>query len=143
MTCRPDLVACSGGRTQVNKRELKHFEKRLIEERIKLLKELGYFEDKIFNNSQRDAAGDLSAYSVHMADQASDAQEREKAYHMASSEGRLLYHIDEALGRIKAGTYGKCDVCGKKIRKERLEIVPHARLCIECKKAEENGAVES
>ena len=129
-------------RAQVNKRQLKHFEKRLIEERIKLLKELGYFEDKIFNDSQRDAAGDLSAYSVHMADQASDAQEREKAYHMASSEGRLLYHIDEALARIKNGTYGKCDSCGKKIGKERLEIVPHARLCIECKKAEENGAAE-
>lgn len=127
----------------MNKRDLKHFEQRLIEERMKLLKELGYFEDKIFNNSQRDAAGDLSAYSVHMADQASDAQEREKAYHMASAEGRLLYHIDEALARIKEGTYGICDICDKKIQKPRLEVVPHARLCIECKKAEENGSAES
>jgi len=127
----------------VNKRDLKHFEKRLIEERMKLLKELGYFEDKIFNNSQRDAAGDLSAYSVHMADQASDAQEREKAYHMASAEGRLLYHIDEALSRIKEGTYGKCSVCNKPIQKPRLEVVPHAHMCIECKKAEENGTSSS
>jgi DnaK suppressor protein len=125
----------------LNKKDLKHFEERLIEERIKLLKELGYFEDKIFSNSQRDAAGDLSAYSVHMADQASDAEEREKAYHMASSEGRLLYHIDEALKRIREGTYGACCECGKEIGRQRLEIVPHARLCIECKKAEENGGV--
>ncbi len=124
----------------MNKRDLKHFEQRLIEERIKLLKELGYFEDKIFNSSQRDAAGDLSAYSVHMADQASDAQEREKAYHLASAEGRLLYHIDEALARIKEGTYGTCQTCSGKIRKPRLEVVPHARLCIACKKAEENGS---
>lgn len=126
----------------MNKRDLKHFEERLIEERLRLLKELGYFEDKIFSNSQRDAAGDLSAYSVHMADQASDAQEREKAYHMASSEGRLLYHIDEALQRIKEGTYGVCQTCGKKIQSTRLEVVPHARLCIECKKLEENGSAE-
>jgi len=126
----------------VNKRELKHFEERLIEERQRLMKELGYFEDKIFSNSQRDAAGDLSAYSVHMADQASDAQEREKAYHMASAEGRLLYHIDEALRRIKEGGYGVCEGCGKKIQKNRLEVVPHARLCIECKKLEENGTLE-
>ena len=126
----------------MNKRELKHFEERLIEERQRLLKELGYFEDKIFSSSQRDAAGDLSAYSVHMADQASDAQEREKAYHMASSEGRLLYHIDEALRRIKDGTFGLCLACGKKIQKTRLEVVPHARLCIECKKLEENGTPE-
>lgn len=125
----------------MNKRDATHFEKRLIEERQKLLKELGYFEDKIFSDSQRDAAGDLSAYSVHMADQASDAEEREKAYHMASAEGRLLYHIDEALRRIKEGTYGLCQACGKKIQKPRLEVVPHARLCIECKKAEENGSV--
>lgn len=126
----------------MNKRQLKHFEERLIEERVKLLKELGYFEDKIFSNSQRDAAGDLSAYSVHMADQASDAEEREKAYHMASAEGRLLYHIDEALKRIKEGEYGQCCACGKRVSIERLEIVPHARLCIECKKAEENGSLE-
>jgi RNA polymerase-binding protein DksA len=129
-------------RWKVNKRDTKHFQERLIEERVKLLKELGYFEDKIFNNSQRDAAGDLSAYSVHMADQASDAEEREKAYHMASAEGRLLYHIDEALARIKEGTYGVCCSCGNPIGKPRLEVVPHARLCIECKKAEENGALE-
>lgn len=126
----------------MNKRDLKHFEERLIEERLKLLKELGYFEDKIFNSSQRDAAGDLSAYSVHMADQASDAQEREKAYHMASAEGRLLYHIDEALARVRDGSYGCCQACSKTINKPRLEVVPHARLCIECKKAEENGSLE-
>jgi RNA polymerase-binding protein DksA len=126
----------------LNKKDIRHFQERLVEERVKLLKELGYFEDKIFNESQRKAAGDLSAYSVHMADQASDAQEREKAYHMASSEGRLLYHIDEALVRVADGTYGKCMVCGKTIGKPRLEIVPHARLCIECKKAEENGDLD-
>ncbi|MCD4690262.1 TraR/DksA family transcriptional regulator [bacterium] len=126
----------------MNKKDLKHFEERLIEERMKLLKELGYFEDKIFNESQRTAAGDLSAYSVHMADQASDAQEREKAYQMASVEGRLLYHIDEAIARIRDATYGRCQACEKLIKKPRLEVVPHARLCIECKKAEENGELE-
>ena len=123
----------------MNKKDSTHFRDRLIEERMKLLKELGYFEDKMFSDSQRKAAGDLSAYSVHMADQASDAQEREQAYQMASTEGRLLYHIDEALARITDGTYGKCMACGKKVKKPRLEVVPHARLCIECKKAEENG----
>jgi len=116
----------------LNKKDTRHFEERLIEERLKLLKELGYFEDKIFSDSQRDAAGDLSAYSVHMADQASDAEEREKAY-----------HIDEALARLKDGTYGVCCACGTKVKKARLEVVPHARLCIECKKAEENGSLET
>ncbi len=125
----------------MNKKDIKHYEELLIEERLKLLKELGYFEDKIFNSSQRDAAGDLSAYSVHMADQASDAEEREKAYHMASAEGRLLYHIDEAMARLRRGSYGVCCACGKQVNKARLEVVPHARLCINCKKAEEDGSL--
>jgi len=49
----------------------------------------------------------------------------------------LLYHIDEALRRIRNNTYGICSECGKPIDAARLEAVPHARMCIECKEAEE------
>jgi len=56
----------------------------------------------------------------------------------ASKSGRLVYHIDEALRRIQEGTYGKCQSCGKQISAARLEAVPHARLCIECKAKEED-----
>ncbi|MCK4373530.1 MAG: TraR/DksA C4-type zinc finger protein, partial [candidate division Zixibacteria bacterium] len=85
----------------------------------------------------KDSTGDLSSYSYHMADQGTDAMERELAFMFASKSGRLIYHIEEALRRVKDGTYGKCFSCGKQINKARLDAVPHARLCIECKSSEE------
>jgi hypothetical protein len=61
-----------------------------------VLKELGHY-DETFGNTPQGADGDLSSYSFHMADQGTDAMEREKAFLFASQEGRFLWHIDEAL----------------------------------------------
>ncbi|MFQ6103805.1 MAG: TraR/DksA family transcriptional regulator [Candidatus Glassbacteria bacterium] len=120
-------------------KDLRYFEKRLLEEREKVLKQLGIF-GKNYANTLKDSSGDLSSYSFHMADMGTDAMEREKAFLFASQEGRLLYHIDEALRRLYKGeNYGVCEVCNKKIQKMRLDALPHARLCIECKSKEESG----
>ena len=86
----------------------------------------------------KDSTGDLSSYSYHMADQGTDAMERELAFMFASKSGRLVYHIDEALRRIEDGTYGLCERCNKPISAARLQAVPYARMCIECKSAEED-----
>ena len=69
--------------------------------------------------------------------------EREKAFLFASKEGRQLLSIDDALRRLyeNADGFGKCETCGEGIHWERLEAVPHTRLCIRCKAAEENGRV--
>jgi RNA polymerase-binding protein DksA len=121
----------------MNAKDMKHFEELLLARRKKLLEGLGFFEEKVFTESQRSSSGDLSSYSYHMADQASDAMELEQALQMFSSEGRLIYHIDRALERIRDKTYGECVKCGKEIARDRLEVVPHARMCIDCKRAEE------
>jgi RNA polymerase-binding protein DksA len=123
----------------VNKKDLKRFEQRLLEEREKLVQNMERLESRVLNKNQKDSSGDLSAYSFHMADLATDASEREKAFLFASKEGRLLYHIDEALRRLYKNEYGVCQTCGENISKERLEAVPHARLCIQCKEAEEKA----
>jgi DnaK suppressor protein len=124
----------------VNKKDLKHFEQRLLEERNKLLEQMSHLEKDVLSKTLRDSSGDLSAYTFHMADLGTDAMEREKAFLFASSEGRLLYHINEALRRLYRDEYGNCESCGAPISKERLEIVPHARLCIKCKEKEEKTA---
>jgi len=85
----------------------------------------------------RESTGDISSYSYHMADQGTDAMERELGFMFASKSGRLVYHIDQALQRIETGEFGKCVKCGKSISAARLKAVPHARMCIECKSAEE------
>jgi DnaK suppressor protein len=120
----------------LNKKDLKHFEDRLLEERKKLLGQLGYLE-RTLNQTQRDSAGDLSAYSFHMADMGTDAMEREKTFLFASAEGRLLYNVDEALRRLYRNEYGICQACGKEIGKARLEAIPEASLCVDCQEKQE------
>jgi RNA polymerase-binding protein DksA len=124
----------------LGKKEQTHFEKRLLEEREKIIKQLTQFNES-FAETLQGSDGDLSAYSFHMADQGTDAMEREKAFLFASKEGRLLYHIDQALRRLykTPKRYGVCEQCGEDIGFERLDALPHARLCIRCKELEENG----
>jgi DnaK suppressor protein len=124
----------------MTKKNLDHFEKRLLEERKRVLKELGHY-DEAFNSTQQGADGNLSAYSFHMADQGTDAMEREKAFLFASQEGRFLWHLDEALRRLYRSpeTFGKCHNCGNEIAYERLDALPHARFCINCKQTEEDA----
>src|SRR5207247_1071713 len=82
--------------------------------------------------THRDASGELSGYSLHMADAGTDNFDREFALSLVSSEQEALYEIGEALKRLEQSTYGLCEMCEKPIRKERLEAVPFARLCVRC-----------
>ena len=118
------------------KKQLQHFEKRLMEERRRAVKELGHYGE-----ASQDNDGDLSSYSFHMADQGTDAMEREKAFLFASQEGRYLWHVNQALRRLygEPDKFGKCHQCGQEIAFERLDALPHARLCINCKAKEEDG----
>src|ERR1700747_2111239 len=124
----------------LSKKQLTHLEKRLLEERARVMKELGHSGES-FNSSLQASDGDLSSYSFHMADQGTDAMEREKAFLFASQEGRFLWHIDEALRRLYRSpeTFGRCHQCGEEIAFERLDALPHARFCFSCKQREEDG----
>ncbi len=107
---------------------------RLLEKkREALLSEIEHLEGDSLNKSQRDASGDLSGYSFHMADMGTDNFDREFTLDLVSTEQKLLYEVDEALRRLKKGKFGLCEQCGKDIRHKRLEAVPYARLCIKCK----------
>ncbi len=120
----------------MNKRKLKRFEKLLLKERERELKDLGYLEDRL-NDTPKDSANDLSSYPYHMADQGTDAEEREIESILATTRGETLYRIDQALRRIYSGEYGTCESCGGKIEEGRLEAVPYASLCIGCEQEEE------
>ena len=102
-----------------------------------MLRQLDHLKSTGLNNSVRDESGDHSAYAFHMADQGTDTMEREQQYMFASREKNFLYHLDLALERIEKGEFGICISCGKEINPERLEAVPHVRLCIDCKSKEE------
>jgi DnaK suppressor protein len=84
-------------------------------------------------DSLEDESGELVSSSAdnHLADTASDTYDREFDEGLEEDAERLLGEIDRALGRIEAGSYGLCEVCGKPIPEERLEAIPYTTLCIE------------
>lgn len=118
-------------------KDLKKYKQLLLKEREKIGGGLSHIAQETLNKSQRDASGDLSGYSFHMADMASDNYEVEFSLGRASDEQDLLYSIDEALKRIEDGTYGNCPQCGKQIPKRRLDAIPHTELCIICQSKNE------
>lgn len=134
--------AGSANKARMNKTELKYFEGLLNEKKETLLQELGYLEDNTMRLSSKEGAGDLSSHAYHLADHATETQDREQAFHMASREGKYLFYIEEALDRVRNGTFGVCKKCGKLIPKARLEAVPTAKMCIDCKSAQERAAGE-
>jgi RNA polymerase-binding protein DksA len=127
------------GVLKMTKQELDHYKELLLKKREELVREINFIKENSFKDTMKESSGENSAYNFHMADQGTDAIEREKAFMFAYREDRLIYHIDRALERIEKGTYGLCQECGKPISKERLEVVPHARLCIACKSKEEQS----
>lgn len=134
--------AAPAGKARMSKTELKYFEGLLNEKKETLLQELGYLEDNTMRLSSKEGAGDLSSHAYHLADHATETQDREQAFHMASREGKYLFYIEEALDRVRNGTFGVCKKCGRLIPKARLEAVPTAKMCIDCKSAQERAAGE-
>ena len=121
-------------KAKMTKKDLQFFEDLLNQKKEVLLQELGYFDQ----NNQGDGSGDLA--SQQLADQASANIDTEQAFRLASREGKLLNFLEEALRKVKNGTYGICVGCQELIPKSRLEAVPVAKMCIECKKIKEETA---
>jgi RNA polymerase-binding protein DksA len=121
----------------VDKEEIAKLKKLLEVQRTKLAEGISHIERDNLNRSQRDASGDLSGYSFHMADMATDNFDREFSLDLASNEQDLLNRIEEAIRKIDEGDFGICETCNKPISIKRLKAVPYAKLCIKCKEDEE------
>ena len=81
---------------------------------------------------------DSTEYRGDNYDIASSERDRELMYMLGDRERKKVREIDNALLKIKEGTYGVCDECGEPISKKRLKIIPYSNLCINCQsKAEE------
>jgi DnaK suppressor protein len=73
------------------------------------------------------------------ADSAQATAERSQVLSMIEGLRGQLGEIGHAVRKIDEGTYGKCENCGQDIPIERLEAIPTARLCVNCKQARGNG----
>lgn len=121
----------------MDKKDIKIFKELLLKKKAALSKGIEHIANDALKTSQRDAAGDLSAYSLHMADMATDNYDREFALNLADNEQKILNRIDAALEKMDGDTFGLCEVCNKKISKVRLKAVPYAELCVPCQEKQE------
>ena len=121
----------------MDKKDAKVFKELLLKKKETLSKGIEHIAKDALKTSQREAAGDLSAYSLHMADMATDNYDREFSLSLADNEQKILNRIDEALEKIQNNTFGLCELCGKKISKVRLRAVPYAELCVPCQEKQE------
>ncbi len=121
----------------MNKKDREEFKKLLLRRRAQLSSEVEKMAEETLRHNRQDAAGDLSSMPIHMADIASDNFEKELNLDFIQMESAEVRDMDEALARIEQGTFGTCESCDKAIRRARLRAMPHARLCIGCKREEE------
>ncbi len=121
------------GEVFYSKEELEFFRVLIIEKINDATEELQSIEERLMDSNTGESSEEDATYSLHMADQGTDAMEREKAFLFAARERKFISHLSDALQRIKSGNYGVCISCGQLIDKGRLEAVPHARMCVNCK----------
>ncbi len=118
---------------KMSKKDLDYFEALLIEKRRELVAAQTETTDTNAFHGQKDQGGELAGYSNHLADAASDYTSLETNFDLAAREGKYLVYLEEALQRIKNGTFGICKICNQLIPKARLEAVPTATKCVNCK----------
>jgi DnaK suppressor protein len=106
----------------------------------KMMRELlTEIKEKLKSQSEDSIKGDVG----DIYDLASDERDRELDILISDRDREKIAEIDEALEKIKDGTYGICEECGTRIPKQRLMIMPFARLCVNCKsQMEKSGTGE-
>ena len=115
-------------------RKWKKYYKLLLDLRSHVQDELDLHTADTLKHASGEDAGDLAHYGNHQADAGTDAFDRDFALSLVSSEQDALNEIEEAIQRMRDGSYGVCEVTGKPINKERLAAVPFARFSIEGQK---------
>jgi len=122
---------------KLTKKELLEFKKIISKRKEEVSKEIEHISDDTLKKSQKEASGDISGYTYHMADVATDNYDREFSLGLASNDRQDLYELDDAMKRIEDGSFGVCEDCNSIISKVRLKAVPYARLCIKCQEKRE------
>lgn len=121
--------------------EVAQFKKLLLSLRERLVGKVDFMQGEALKKSRQDASGDLSNVPIHMADVGTDNYERDIMIELIQNGEEGVRNIDTALEKIEDGTFGVCELCAKKINKERLKAVPYAKLCIDCQREEEIDTV--
>ena len=122
---------------KLTKKELTEFKKIILKRKEEIVEDIKQISEDTLKKSQKESSGDISGYTYHMADVATDNYDREFSLGLASSDRDFIYELEDALKRIEDGTFGVCECCKALIAKNRLKAVPHAKLCVKCQEKKE------
>ncbi|HEY4755405.1 MAG TPA: conjugal transfer protein TraR [Ignavibacteriaceae bacterium] len=132
-----------------SKKDLEHFRQIIYGKRDEIIVQLQNLKEQMLDPTTGEYINENSPYSLHMAEQGTDAMEREKTFLYAQRENKFLGYLEDALKRIDAGTYGICVECVEEpqflcetcplVPKARLEAVPHSQLCLPMKQKQERN----
>ena len=122
----------------MKKEKIAYFEEMLLKKRKTIQASLEHLRESTQNKEEDERIA--QRFDSDIADQGSDSMDREKSFLFISRELQYLAHIEEALKRIKQGSYGICTNCGNEIPEERLEAVPTAHTCVKCKTVRTEGS---
>ena len=112
--------------------ELESFRRTLESLRARLRGDLDQMTDEALRRDQPQSSGNLSNVPLHMADVGTENYDQEFTLGLIENERVTLEEIQDALGRIDAGTFGRCLECNAPIAKPRLQALPYTRHCIQC-----------
>ena len=113
--------------------ETDRFREILLAERDRVRGAIDYLHQEN-PGSIEDETGEESTFDNHLGDTATVTYDREMDYTLEDNSEAVLAAIEKALRKIDEGTYGICERCAKPIAPERLEALPYAELCIDCKR---------
>ncbi|GAC1652252.1 MAG: TraR/DksA C4-type zinc finger protein [Acidobacteriaceae bacterium] len=120
----------------MERQQLEAFRKRLEQRRDELTRSLENAQD------EGRAATAENNYAKDVADQAADSYTKEFMFAQSSSDRLALSMVEQALIRLRDGSFGECVHCGKEIGMKRLEAVSWTRHCIECQEKMERGELQ-
>ena len=115
----------------MDKKKVEYYKKRLVTTQDELL--------RLVTKSERDGREADEEATQDIADKAANSYTKEFLFHQSDENRRLLALVNEALERVKGGSYGLCVSCQGEVQVKRLEAVPWARHCIECQEKQDQG----
>ncbi len=117
----------------MDKRKLETFKKRLLQKQQDL--------NRAVSRNEQDGRLADEEVTQDIADKAINSYTKEFLFHQSNNDRQALQLIDEALTRIRDGSFGQCITCGNELNPKRLDAVPWARYCIACQEKVEQGVL--
>jgi RNA polymerase-binding transcription factor DksA len=129
---KPANTPAQDSRSRYSDEELKEFEK-LIQQKLEKAKEEYKILKETLNRNNDEGTDATSGGNTKVLEDGAETAEKENLSQLAARQQKYITNLENALIRIKNGTYGVCSVTGKLISKERLIAVPHTTQSIEGK----------